>query len=666
MDNTFFNPLEWALGESSSNPQPRVETVNDRPHGGQVSNMTSVDFSTELQKARAVCDDLLSRGANIAESYDDYLKLGFALADGLGPNGRDIYHALCAQSSKYRERDCEKKWQECLSKSDGRTTIATFYDMAKLNGVDLSAISRQFPANPALPHGLSENLHGEGNGASDVSQAINNQSISICRDGMNGPSDNEKGGRAGLRELRESEAPEGAALTFTETFSDRLEMPSLPLLLRMPVEMRQDAEDRDKLLLSAMTDYSGVMPNVYGIYGEKRVYSPLYQLINAPSGARKGEIVACRQLLMPIEYEIRQQLNIEQAEYEKQMVDLAALPPQQRKLQPQPKEPEYRSVFLAANTSATGLYHDLGANGEWGVIHESEADTLTLAMGQEFGQFSDGLRKAFHHEPITYTRRTEKEHVTIYHPRVAMLLTCTPSQIPLLMPGKEVANGLANRYLYYCLKGGHEWRSPFAGCGTPLEDRIFEVGKKYLPLYHALQQRSEHPIQFTLTREQEARFDDHFKQLLPEQMGLYGKDFDAFVYRLGLSAFRMMMVFTVLRCFERQPYFSGDTQVLVCSDTDYHTVMTIIGTLVNHTAHVFTNLLPHDDLSSQFTALKMTQQENILFRELPDAFTTGECLELAPKLGINCRTAERYLGNFFSKYHLVKRPSLGHYQKVCK
>jgi hypothetical protein len=140
MDNTFFNPLEWALGESSSNPQPRVETVNDRPHGGQVSNMTSVDFSTELQKARAVCDDLLSRGANIAESYDDYLKLGFALADGLGSSGRDIYHMLCAHSTKYRMRECEQKWQECLRKSDGRTSIATFYHMARQAGVDLSTL----------------------------------------------------------------------------------------------------------------------------------------------------------------------------------------------------------------------------------------------------------------------------------------------------------------------------------------------------------------------------------------------------------------------------------------------------------------------------------------------------------------------------------------------
>jgi hypothetical protein len=98
----------------------------------------------ELAKARAVTRELLRRGANIADDYADYLKLGFALANGLGGGGRELYHALCRQSSKYREGDCERKWQQCLRQTDGRTTIATFYNMAKQAGVDLSCIAREF------------------------------------------------------------------------------------------------------------------------------------------------------------------------------------------------------------------------------------------------------------------------------------------------------------------------------------------------------------------------------------------------------------------------------------------------------------------------------------------------------------------------------------------
>ena len=156
MENMTFNPLEWAQNEPSSNSQSRVETAAPRQlEGTRATNPAMpAEPEVELQRAKAVADELISRGANIAESYDDYLKLGFALADGLGSEGRDIYHSLCAQSSKYREADCEKKWQECMKKRDGRTTIATFYKMAQDAGVDLSAIAHQFPSTPSLPHGL--------------------------------------------------------------------------------------------------------------------------------------------------------------------------------------------------------------------------------------------------------------------------------------------------------------------------------------------------------------------------------------------------------------------------------------------------------------------------------------------------------------------------------
>ena len=79
----------------------------------------------------------MRRGASIAELYGDYVKLGFALANGLGSEGRRLFHMLCSQSQKYREADCERKWQECMSQNDGRTTIATFYHMARLAGIDL-------------------------------------------------------------------------------------------------------------------------------------------------------------------------------------------------------------------------------------------------------------------------------------------------------------------------------------------------------------------------------------------------------------------------------------------------------------------------------------------------------------------------------------------------
>lgn len=132
-----FDVLSWA-GKSAVAKNPVVSNKS------QPSTCQPLHPMEELAKAKAVTRELLRNGANIADSYGDYLKLGFALANGLGNEGHDLYHQLCSMSSKYREADCERKWQQCLRQTDGRTTIATFYNMAKQAGVDLSSIVREF------------------------------------------------------------------------------------------------------------------------------------------------------------------------------------------------------------------------------------------------------------------------------------------------------------------------------------------------------------------------------------------------------------------------------------------------------------------------------------------------------------------------------------------
>lgn len=125
-----LNPTEWAR-KSAVVRKPAV-AESCKPGAGLPLSPTE-----ELAKVKAVTYALMRRGASIAESYGDYVKLGFSLANGLGSEGRHLFHLLCSQSAKYNSEDCEAKWNECLSKSDGRTTIATFYHMAKMAGVEL-------------------------------------------------------------------------------------------------------------------------------------------------------------------------------------------------------------------------------------------------------------------------------------------------------------------------------------------------------------------------------------------------------------------------------------------------------------------------------------------------------------------------------------------------
>jgi hypothetical protein len=141
-----------------------------------------------------------------------------------------------------------------------------------------------------------------------------------------------------------------------------------------------------------------------------------------------------------------------------------------------------------------------------------------------------------------------------------------------------------------------------------------------------------------------------------------GTDLSAFIFRLGLSTFRIAMTLTVLRCADREPIFEPLSNVLVCLDTDFNAALTIANTLINHTSHVWANLLPHVD-KLLTNGVKLSDRERQFFAELPDDFTTDIWKEVAEKNHIPVRTAERYIGNFNNKCHLISRVQNGVYKK---
>ena len=655
MNSNEFDPLAWAPQDNAKN-----ETLS---MSAPVVNLSDgIPPEGELAKAQAVCDELIQRGANIADSYEDYLKLGFALAHGLGESGHDIYHALCAQSGKYRQQDCEKKWHECLSKHDGRTTIATFYDMAKLAGVDLSALSRTYPSTgfaskPQKPQSCENNHNQQQDGVVGSSQNINNQFINKNKSTQNYTS---------ASFSQSGEETEVLGFSFSLTFSQNLDKGKLPVTIQRTLEGQNTAVEQDKVILSDLNLLAMAEPNVYGIYGDKRVYTPFYLFVLGLAGiSHKGAIDDMKHLLMPIEHHMQSQYYAQLAEYKERHAEWEARKSQRGRgaesAGVEPEEPVYRSLFVSADSSAAALKQDLYSFGGRGLIFSTEADTLTQALSQEWGQFTDVLRMAFHHESVTSTRTKDKQHIVIEEPQLGMLVTCTPKQIMSLLSPKQNENGSSSRALFYCAKETLEWRNPFSG-KEPIADRYREIGQSIKHMYDLLTGRQKNRIQILLTEEQQQAFNVHFQPLLPEQVGLYGVEFAAFIVRIALVAFRMMMVLTTLRNFEHGNLADPQQQAFVCTDDDFETAMTIIDCLVSHTAYVYNTLLrPSDEHPVNVQSLK--PREHQLYQALSDEFTTKQFEQTAKALGIPLKTAQRYLGNLITRYQMISRISQGHYVK---
>ena len=88
------------------------------------------DLAAEVKE---VAYRLIASGKDITYGYENWRDLGFALADGLGEEGRDIYHKLSAQHPNYNPAECDKQYNACLKDhGKGRNIrINTFFHMPR-------------------------------------------------------------------------------------------------------------------------------------------------------------------------------------------------------------------------------------------------------------------------------------------------------------------------------------------------------------------------------------------------------------------------------------------------------------------------------------------------------------------------------------------------------
>ena len=133
---------------------------------------------------------------------------------------------------------------------------------------------------------------------------------------------------------------------------------------------------------------------------------------------------------------------------------------------------------------------------------------------------------------------------------------------------------------------------------------------------------------------------------------LFGDDIVASVRRLGLITFRIAMILTTLRIYESKNY----TQTLVCSDEDFQTSLTMAGVLLQHTSRIF-NVLFKKRLGGS------DNNRQRFFDNLPPTFSRQDYLDVAKRLGIPPKTAEKYI-NHFCKQGNLEHPAQGKYEKA--
>jgi predicted P-loop ATPase len=121
----YINPNDTPLFNKYIKETP-IKKIDNFVH-------TEGDFQMVLKQ-------IVGRGINICEDYNDWLKVGFALSEHFGEGGRTYFHDVSRFSAKYRASITDKQYTSCLkAKGTTRANISTFYYLAKINNVNITS-----------------------------------------------------------------------------------------------------------------------------------------------------------------------------------------------------------------------------------------------------------------------------------------------------------------------------------------------------------------------------------------------------------------------------------------------------------------------------------------------------------------------------------------------
>lgn len=618
MNYDVFNPEEWLT---------LAPIAADSSFGSHLPTQLAAFGSDARANTEALVNAVEASGIDITVEYLDWLHIAFALCDEFGREGENYFLRLSRFNPEYNESAARQQYARCLAHKGKGITIASLFFIAKKHGINLPT-QNATQTNPAFhPSRFSQDF------------PVSAKNI--------------------VAEIAETaETAEKPLPCFSQSVKEYL-----PSILQDVIADAISDADADLLILGALTTFSACIPNVFGIYDKREVFANLFLFVTARASAGKGRLSLCRHLAAPLHQALRDKYKKQMEKYEAAQASYAAN--RKNSLEAQPKEPPFLTLFVPANSTATVVYQTLAENNGVGLLFETEGDTLANAFNSDLGNYSDGFRKAFHHETISYLRKKDHEYVEILRPKFSAILSGTPQQIFNLIPDTE--NGLFSRFVFYSMPTQLVWHDIFAASdGSTADDRFKGIGERFYKFQKVLSRTRF--VQFTFTKEQQAKFNDFFAATQTEYAGRYGDEIIASVRRFGLILFRFAMVLSVLRLMDDKataviPAKAGISKIpsqLICSDTDFNTALTMVKALLCHTVSVFRTIPAKPSLRVRQHCTENTRQR--FLDALPFSFDRPGYMQTAASIGINVRTAERYINDLCDSGKLIHQ-SQGSYQK---
>ena len=607
---------------------------------------------TDIESLRRLTEAVETAGADIAPTYAEYVQLAFAIATDCGEAGREFFHRLCRISAKYQREHAERIFSNALTTRHGEVHLGTAFHLAEMANVQLCNTE------------VMNNRRNTENTENTPSKVLTHAHV-YNKVENDEPDESE--------ELLNGSDPNQPLPTFPEA--------DWPKILLLIMSYATSPTQRDVMLIGALTAIGASMERYVRCPYAGKLQSPCLQsFIVAPSASGKGILSLIRLLVEPIHDEIRQQVATEVKAYKKEKAAYDVMGKERSKVEA-PQMPKNRMFLISGNNTGTGILQNImDANGT-GLICETEADTISAAIGSEYGHWSDTLRKAFDHDRLSYNRRTDQEYREVKKSYLSVLLSGTPAQVKPLIPSTE--NGLFSRQLFYYMHGIWAWINQFESGEADLEAIFTDIGLEWKKQLDLMKTHGVHTLR--LTDEQKQEFNTLFSDLFFRSGLANDNEMSSSIARLAVNTCRIMAEVAMIRALEcDQPYqFKNSSIHLLTPDKeiatdnikdgiitrwdvtitaeDFKAVLELVTPLYRHATHIL-SFLPSTEVKHRANA-----DRDALFEAMGNQFTRAQLSEQATTMKIKPNTAFGWLNRLIKKGLFTNADDKGIYTRthVC-
>ena len=608
-----------------------------------------------LSSLHLLTEAVRDAGADIAPTYQEYIQLAFAIATDCGEVGRQDFLTLCSLSPKYDRRAADKLFSNALRNGRNNVHLGTAFHLAELCGVKLRS---DVPSDTYTTFAQKDTASQKGAGAKV--QPSPHTHTCTCKEEEN------------------SEMPGSDPRVSLPTFDGHS---GWPYPLEEILKAGTSPAQRDVLLLGALTVLgAGMGRNVRSSYGGKMVSPSLQTFVVALPAAGKGILSLVRLLAEPIHDEIRQAVTESMKSYRREKAAYDAMGKERGKAEI-PEMPLNKMFLISGNNTGTGILQNIIDSDGTGLICESEADTISAAIGSEYGHWSDTLRKAFDHDRLSYNRRTDQEYREVKKSYLSVLLSGTPAQVKPLIPSTE--NGLFSRQLFYYMHGIWAWINQFESGEADLEAIFTDIGLEWKKQLDLMKTHGVHTLR--LTDEQKQEFNTLFSDLFFRSGLANDNEMSSSIARLAVNTCRIMAEVAMIRALEcDQPYqFKNSSIHLLTPDKeiatdnikdgiitrwdvtitaeDFKAVLELVTPLYRHATHIL-SFLPSTEVKHRANA-----DRDALFEAMGNQFTRAQLSEQATIMKIKPNTAFGWLNRLIKKGLFTNADDKGIYTRthVC-